>query len=207
MIIRINDKSRDSLPTREERRISVSAAAGEVEGEVTSAQEATATLMRTARWFFSAMLVLVGALLVAIGFAAAYELLPSERLPALLFAVLAAAVCVALMRWSYLRTMKRWNGRLAERVSAIAPVGTRIRLDDLGLTIGDAVASWADLSLAGVDMAKVSSDDDWGFILERMTIVGGAAPIALDRNLMRGGAAILDTAYRRLIRDRGIVEL
>jgi hypothetical protein len=181
--------------------ISVGKTEGNIAGSVIKAEHATAAVIRSTRIFFTSISVLAGVLFIGIVMGAIYGLAPGELWPTLLFALVMMALVAGLIRWGYRKTERQWQARLPDRVAALPPPGTPVRLEAVGVAIGDQSFEWSELSVEQIELCELSSQDDRSYLIERLKLRGRAGGITLDRNLMENGALIVETAYRRLLRD------
>ena len=69
------------------------------------------------------------------------------------------------------------------------------------------MAEWPALALGSIAFTELSSDDSRTLIVDRLVLSHAAGPITLDRHLMRNGAAIVEAAYCKLVRERGLKEI
>jgi hypothetical protein len=201
MKVLINGKEKEKLSAWQERLVAVGRKQEDITGSVITAEEATAALMRWTRIFLTSVVVLAGVLFVGIMVVAMYGLQPSERAPTIAFALVMMGVSAGLIRWGYRRTERRWRARLPERVAALPPPGTPVRLDAVGVVIGGRSFAWSELGVGQVELQALSSPDGTTYLVERLVLRGPGSDITLDRNLMQNGALIVENAYRRLLRE------
>ncbi len=207
MEITVNGKPREPLHARHERADETRSAAGAAEGEVLPADEASQAYRAGIRRYFGIMAALgiaLGLAILAGGLAVAQ---PQDRIKVVLTGTISAGVVVAGARWRFNRALAAWTARLAERIAALPPVGTPVRLDSRGVTVGARAAQWPALLLGAIELTERNSEDSQAFIVDRLVLSNTAGPLTLDRHLMRNGAAIVETAYCKLVREPGLKEL
>ncbi|MDR3467385.1 MAG: hypothetical protein P4M07_15750 [Xanthobacteraceae bacterium] len=207
MEITVNGKRRDHLGAGDLRAVETRAATAAVEGAVLPPDEASRAYRAGLRRHFGIMAALGIALGLAIligGLAAA----PSpDRIKVILTGTVCAGVVVGGAWWRFNHALTTWTARLTERVGALPPSGTPVRVDTRGLSIGARAAQWPALALAVIEVTERNSDDSRTITIDRLVLANGAGPIVLDRHLMQNGAAIVDTAYCKVVRERGVTEL
>jgi hypothetical protein len=86
-----------------------------------------------------------------------------------------------------------WRRGFNERRRGLPDPGVRVSADEVGLTIGERLASWPDLSLASVHLTEVEGDNT----LLRLTLSGAFEGVSLDPMLIAGDD-ITGTVFRRL---------
>jgi hypothetical protein len=93
----------------------------------------------------------------------------------------------------YLMSNPRWRRGFDERRRGLPDPGVRVRADAAGLTIGERLELWPDLSLASVYLTDVEGDST----LLRLTLSGAFAGVSLDPTLIAGDD-VTGTVFRRL---------
>jgi hypothetical protein len=207
MQITVNGKPRETLRTRDERAVETRSATGAAEGKVLPADEASRGYRAGIRRYFGIMAALGIALGIAIlagGLAVAQ---PQDRIMVILTATISAGVVVAGARWRFTRARAAWTARLAECVAALPPAGTPVRLDTRGVTVGARAAEWPALALGAIELTERNSEDSRTITVDRLVLSDAAGPLTLDRHLIGNGGAIVETAYCKLVRERGLKEL
>jgi hypothetical protein len=196
MKVLVNGRETLPLAAKRERTISLGAKPAEVAGEVISQAQASAAITRASRFFFYFMSGFC--ILLIVGVAVMAD--PPDRLYIFPFALAVLVFVLWLLRWSYRRTQRRWLAQAPARAADLPPPGTAVRLDAAGLTMGDRAIAWPSLSVARLELLEVSGGDDTTVLVDRLLLDTPDAPVALDRTLMKNGAAIVAYAYRRLCR-------
>jgi hypothetical protein len=207
MKITVNGKPRDRLGAADLRAVETPAATAAADGAVLPPDEASRGYRAGLRRHFGIMAALGIALGLAIligGLAAA----PSpDRIKVILTGTVCAGTVVAGARWQFNRALAAWTARLTERVAALPPAGTPVRVDTRGVGVGARAAQWPALALATLELTERNSEDSRTITVDRLVLANDGGPLVLDRHLMGNGAAIVDTAYCRLVRERGVTEL
>lgn len=116
------------------------------------------------------------------------------------FGLCLGAVFPLVMFWVYRLKQERWRAQAPQRLAASPPPGTQIRLDSVGLAIGDSFVAWRDLTVDRVDLASIPGRYGAAFFLRRVLVRGPGLAFALDIGLIRNGQPIVDEVYRRLCR-------
>jgi hypothetical protein len=207
MEITVNGKPREVLRAGDERAVEMRSATSAAEGRVLPADEASAAYRAGIRRYFGIMAALgiaLGLAILAGGLAVAQ---PQDRIKVILTGSISAGVVVAGARWRFNRALAAWTARLAGRVAALPPAGTPVHFDMRGVSVGARAAEWAALSLGAIELTERNSEDSRAFIVDRLVLSNTAGPLTLDRHLMHNGAAIVETAYCKLVRERGLKEL
>jgi len=205
MKITINGKPRDRLSAGDLRVIRLKAAAAEAEGAVLPPDEASRGYRAaTARGFtiMGGFGVLLGLAILGGGLWVAQ---PADRIAVILTGTAAAVAVVGGARWRYKRALATWDRRLAERVAALPPAGTRVRVDADGVSLGTRRADWPALGIGEIELTEQTSENDSTITVDRLVLASTAGSIVLDRHLMQNGGAIVETVYRRLS-ERGVKE-
>ena len=207
MKITVNNKPREHLSAGNVRVVQLKSAAAEAEGAVLPANEASRSYRAgTARAF-----TIMGGFGIALGLAilggGLWVAQPADRIMVILTGTASAAVVVAGARWRYTRALATWDRRLAERVAALPAAGTPVRVDDKGVTLGVHRAEWPALAISEIELTEQSSENDSTITVDRLVLNSAAGPIVLDRHLMQNGGALVETAYKKLVRERGVKEL
>ena len=196
MRITIDGRAIDRLSPGQERFVSIGEESAKVTGSVMETRDATAAAFRVMRIAFSCIAAL--GLLVFIGLAAIAVL--HENLLLQRFALVMIVLVPILCLWSYRGKEAKWIKCLPQRMAGLPPLGTPVELDARGLTLGDRLIPWPDLSVTLLELLDVSDRHQWAYVVSRLELRTSGAEIALDRNLMHNGAAIVGEAYRRLLR-------
>lgn len=207
MKITVNGKPRERLSAGHERVVQLKGAGNEAEGAVLPADEASRSYRAgTARTFtiMGGFGVALGLAILGGGLAAAQS---ADRMMVILTGTASAAVVVAGARWRYSRALATWDRRLAERIAALPPAGTRVHVDADGVSVGVRRAEWSGLGIGEIELSEQTSENDSTITVDRLVLTAAAGPIVLDRHLMQNGGAIVESAYRKLVRERGMKEL
>lgn len=207
MKITVNGKPRDRLSAGQLRVVQLKGAGSEAEGAVLPADEASRSYRAaTARAFtiLSGIGIALGLAILGGGLAAAQ---PADRILVILTGTASAVIVVAGARWRYNRALASWDRRLAERVAALPPAGTRIRVDADGVTLGARRAEWSGLNIGEIELTEQNNENDSTITVDRLVLTAAAGPIVLDRHLMQNGGAVVESAYGKLVRGRGVKEL
>jgi hypothetical protein len=94
--------------------------------------------------------------------------------------------------------LKRWLAKLPERMRGAPPRRTPIRLDAVGLAIGDRFAAWSEVVVHRVDISTHTGVD--GHLAISVAVRGPGFSFLLDRTLLENGPAIVNEIYRRKCR-------
>jgi hypothetical protein len=86
-----------------------------------------------------------------------------------------------------------WRRGFDERRHGLPDPGVRVNADETGLTIGERVAPWPELSLASVHLTDVEGDST----LVRLTLSGAFEGVSLDPMLIAGDD-VTGVVFRRL---------
>ncbi len=196
----VNGKKRDGLSPGQERDITLGRKQSEVQSFVLAGDVATATFFRILRIVYLSLGGFCIAAFVAVGVFALTDY--QELWPVVPVAVVLAVAMPLFMRWMYRRQTRQWLSRLPERVAALPPSGTIVRLDVAGLTSGGRTLAWPDMTVSLLELIATQFENASSYYVDRMVIVAGRETIALDRRLMKNGQMIVDEAYRRLCRKQ-----
>jgi len=93
----------------------------------------------------------------------------------------------------YLTSNPHWRRGFDERRRGLPDPGVRVSADEAGLTIGERLALWPDLSLASVHLTEAEGDST----LTRLTLSGAFEGVNLDPTLIAGDD-VTGTVFRRL---------
>jgi hypothetical protein len=93
----------------------------------------------------------------------------------------------------YLISNPHWRSGYSERRRGLPDPGVRVSANEAGLTIGEWLAPWPNLSLASVYLTEVEGDST----LLRLTLSGAFEGVSLDPTLIAGDD-VTGTVFRRL---------
>lgn len=206
MQVTVNGKPRRVWRVRDTMGVHLVKAADEACGEVLSADAASQahrgssareSLIQSAFGVALGLAILVPGLMVG---------KPADRIWIVLTASASAGAVIVAARWRYRRALARWSVGIGERAAALPPVGALVRVDVSGVTSGDRSAPWDRLTLAALELSERSDENSSVTTVDRLIAVSPDGPIALDRQFLSNGAAIVDAAFRKLARERGVGE-
>jgi hypothetical protein len=174
-----------------------------LDGAVLDAREAVAAFLLSWRSLFGGI-GFAGLMLVVIPLGGVMFAAPLTTIA--FIAVPSIAIGVFLLAVRQISVRQRWDAGVAERVAALAPPGTPVRLDEDGVAVGNVSAAWGALTVERLDLNFDEGDEgqDAFYRVERITLAAGDKRIALDRDLISGGQALVDAAYARLVAPRGL---
>lgn len=113
--------------------------------------------------------------------------------------VIPVALLIALAAifkiWFY-RRLFSVTKRANERAKALPPRGTAISVDSRGITVGTRIYDWPNLR---IDALELVTNDRVTLSVERAILAGKEGPVALDRDLIENGQAMVDAACQRLL--------
>jgi len=200
--VTVNGKPRGVWRVRDTMGVTLREAADEASGEVLSAEAASQVYRALSLRAFvikSALGVFLGLCILVPGLAVAA---PTDRIWVILTAAGMAGAVLLGSRWLYGRALATWSVRLGERAAALPPVGAAVRVDATGVKFGDRSAAWDRLMLEALELTQRSDDTSSVTTVDRLVAASANGPIALDRHFLRNGGAIVDTAFRKLARER-----
>jgi hypothetical protein len=177
-----------------------------LDGAVLDAREAAAAFLLSWRSLFGGI-GFAGLMLVVIPLGGVMFAARSTSLTTIAFiAVPSIAIGIFLLAVRQISVRRRWDAGVVERVAVLAPPGTPVRLDEDGVAVGNVSAAWGVLTVERLDLNYDEGDEgqDGFYRVERITLAAGDKRIALDRDLISGGQALVDAAYARLVAPRGL---
>ena len=197
MLITVDDKPVDALEPDDESALALARQQAEVVGQVLSAEEATARLLRNLHIVAVCATTIVWLVLLVLWIAMTPR---QSRSLGPFFLVMAVAFPYAML-WVYKNKQARWLAREPKRIAALPAPGTRIRADRRGLTVGDAFAPWGDLTAYAVEMTSMRGRyGRASYFLRRVLVRGPHIDCAIDISLIGNGPALISEVYRRLCR-------
>jgi len=199
MQVRINRKPVETLKPAIERRLVPKRGPDAVEGRVLDGVTALAAASRNLMVLFG----VAGGLAAVIDVAALFGVAAHEprSLPLVIPLVLASAAFLAVfLPWAWRRRRARARERLGEVLARMPPAGTPVRADAQGLAVDGRIRPWGRLSVAAVDIARVSSGEgDTSYYIETLALQDdGGREIVLDAGALAQGRKLVDFAGRSL---------
>jgi hypothetical protein len=197
MLITVDDRPVDALEPDDESALELEREQTEVEGRVCSAEEATARLSRNLLIVAACATGIVWLILLVLWVA----MTPMQSRSLAPFFLGLAIVFPLAMIWVYRNKRARWLAHEPERIASLPAPGTRIRVDQRGLTVGDTFAPWADLTAYAVEMTSMRGRyGRAAYFLRRVLVRGSDIDCAIDISLIGNGPALISEVYRRLCR-------
>jgi hypothetical protein len=197
MLITVDDKPVDALESDAASTLALEREQAEVEGQVLSAEEATARLSRNLLIVAACATGLVWLVLLVLWIA----MTPMQAQSLGPFFLGLAIIFPFVMIWVYKNKQARWLAREPERIAALPAPGTRIRMDRSGLTVGDKFAAWSELRAYAVEMTSMRGRYGRAtYFLRRVLVRGPNIDCAIDISLIANGPALVSEVYRRLCR-------
>jgi hypothetical protein len=196
MKLTINDREVDEFSPGQWRSVTIGDGMPHVEGYVLSVEEARAAIQRGMMVYSLSLTIFIPAVFVGV---AVLSGPPARALMLPYTPFLAGGV---LMLCCLMSTIKQGSFRahLPDRMAALPPAGTRLRLDGRGISVGDRVLGWTDLRVSSIAFeTRQRAHSRRDLLIKRLTLQAPRGPdLVLDRVLMQNGVAIVDQAYRRL---------
>jgi len=125
---------------------------------------------------------------------------PGEGPGLVITAWVLAGLGSGLMVLAYYARRKALNESLPERTRKLPPPGTKIRVDPIGLTIGERSAAWRDVAVDGLDYERLSGRyGTVGYFIKKIDVRTKDLACTLDVLLLQEGAAILAETYRQKV--------
>lgn len=190
----VDGKPRDALSPDEEKDIRQFREEASVQGQVLSADEATAARGSQTKMLFVILWVVVA--VVAAGIASLAE--PADQ--SIIFPV-AIGVVIALgafFAFLYGHRARNWRQDLPRRLEGMATEGTAIGVDAAGVTVAGKTHPWSTFTIEQVELGRYSTRRATMFTLERLALTGPDGRVVLDPGLMRNGHLIIGNAWRRM---------
>ena len=194
MRVLIGDKLQGPLTAAQEGDVSSVRNAERVEGNVLSAEAATAAYLGQTKLIY---MILGGSTVVlTLGLC----LLADQQDQMMIFA---AAIGCDLALGLFLifllrRRGKAWKARLPQRAAGLPPVGTTIAVDTAGLVIGGRTFPWPSLRIDEVELAEFTSERRSVYFIERLLLGAGSEAIALDAAMIGKGRLVVGNVWRRM---------
>jgi hypothetical protein len=163
-----------------------------LDGAVLDAREAAAAFLLSWRSLFGG-LGFAGLMLIVVPLGGIMFAARTTPLTTIAFiAVPSIAIGIVLLAVRQISVRRRWDAGVAERVAALAPPGTPVRLDEDGVAVSDVSAAWAALTVQRLDLNYFEGDEgeEPFYRVERITLAAGDKCIVLDRDLISGGQAL-----------------
>ncbi|MBV8189487.1 MAG: hypothetical protein JO339_19760 [Alphaproteobacteria bacterium] len=188
----------ESLEPKVARRIGLEGDSPLVEGSILSADQIVADAARRARFGFGVVGAVVGVILLVAALAT-LEYEPADIVViGPLYAVILAAIGLAGPAL-YRRSLVLIRDKTERRLARLAPTGTAVRLDASGLTVGECLTPWSDITIEAVEIAtEFHPDGDDDYHAEAVVLDVRGQPVVLDRVAIANGPMIVDKALRIL---------
>ena len=191
----VNGKPVDGVPAGDLRNLTVARERPEAEAVLISTDDALRRykkLLKILYGFLAVVIALVPPALVAADPGDWTILVPP---------VLAVWAFFAwFLPFMFKRKVRQFTARMTTTILPAAP-GTKLRVDQTGLTIGGKSWEWSRLAIESIGLERVQSGGDYptnSTILQSLVLSAGGERIPLDGNTLSTGSAILDQIYRRL---------
>jgi hypothetical protein len=207
MLMFVDGKPVDSYGTRRSPKVQAKAPRRmPLDGAVLDARQAGAAFLLSWRSLFGGV-GFAGLMLVIVPLGGIIFAANSIPLTTIAFiAVPSIAIGIVLLVVRQVGVRRRWDAGVAERVAALPPPGTQVRLNEDGVAVSDVSAAWGELTVQRLDLNYFEGDEgqDPFYRVERVTLAAGDKRIVLDRDLISGGQALVDAAFARLVAPRGL---
>ena len=194
MRVLIDGKTCEALTPAQEKDIRQFREESSVQGQVLSADEATAERGRQTRTIFAILWGVVAAVAVIMASLAG----PADQPIVLPAAALILFLLGAFFVFNYWRRQKVWRRDLPRRLEGMAIEGTAIGVDAAGVTVGGRVQAWPSLAIEQIELGKYSTRQSTLLTLDRLTLKGPEGLVVLDPAMMRNGHLIIGNAWRRM---------
>jgi hypothetical protein len=190
----IDGKPHDPLTPEQEKDVRQFREEASVQGQVLSADEATAARSSQTRvvfvvlWFIVAVVSAVVALLAD----------PADQpivVPAAIVVVIALGAFFVFMHG---RRARIWRQDLPRRLEGMATEGTAIGVDATGVIVAGRTHPWSSLAIEQVEFGRYGNRRANMFTLDRLALAGPEGRVVLDPGLMRNGHLIIGNAWRRM---------
>ena len=194
MRVLIDGKPHDPLTLEQEKDVRQFRAEASVQGQVLSADEATATRGRQTRVVFGVLWFIVAVVSAVVASLAD----PADQpivIPAAIGIVIALGAAFFFM---YGHRARKWRHDLPRRLEGMATEGTAIGVDATGVTVAGKTHPWSSLAIEQVEFGRYGNRHANMFTLDRLALTGPEGRVVLDPCLMRNGHLIIGNAWRRM---------
>ena len=193
MLVTINGAPATDLPANWEKDIHLGADGRAVTGSVIDPATGAGRFLFRYRIVGACFVALVWLVLLALVSLAN----PTDRevlLPVGLVVAVGTPVLVVIV---YFVRRRRLYASLPSRAEHAPPPGTKIRVDDSGLTIGDRFAAWGDVSLDRVDFEVIKGRSGGRtYFVHQVDVRSNAFAYTLDGLLLEEGPTIVAETFR-----------
>lgn len=194
MRVLIDGKVCEALTPEQEKDIRQFRAEDSVQGQVLSADEATAARGRQTRTVFVILWSVAAAVAVIMASLAG----PADQPIVLPAAALILLLLGAFFVFVYWRRKQIWRRDLPRRLEGMASEGTAIGVNAAGVTVGGRVHPWPALAIEQVELGKYSAQRSTLFTLDRLALRGPEGLVVLDPAMMGNGHLLIGSAWRRM---------